>query len=385
MAEITPEGYVARTQAEVLEDILAKWQSKPALSGLSRAPEEPQMQLAEVFAEFIADVEQGVELINAARSRATAVGQQADDIGNLVGVRRREATKSTVLALMTLDPFTTVFAGTRVASAIDEDSVYELIADALNPTGIQLSIEFEMQAVTAGSSTFVAAGDLTDIVTPAVGLVSVTNNADSVAGTDRESTPDYKLRQENSLSVAGGGTADAMRSALNTIDGVTALDVLENDTTMTDLNGVGPKSFEVVIEGGDTDDIAQAIWDNKPLGISDQGTESDTIVDAAGVAQEVFFSRPTTVPIHVEYTLTTDADYPGDAAFAAALVQAADAFFGLGSDVIRARLIDLAFQIAGVVDVVDVLLGTVSASGTANIAIADRERPDFDTTRVTVT
>ena len=332
----------------------------------------------------MATLDEAIAAAFAAASRSNAIGQQLDYIGELIGVPRQQATKSTVLATVNLNGNVILPAGSQAADSTDPTEIYETVTDAEEGSGSPSNVTVLMRAVTAGSSTFVSAGQLTDIVTPVTGWNSVTNAADSTVGTDLETDADYRVRQTSLLSNAGAGTIDAIRSAVASVDNVTSVGVLENVTNITNSLGLPPHSFEVLAIGGTVTDIGQAIWDNKPAGVQAYGTTNGSATDDTGATQNVKFSRPTEVPIYVTFVLSTDSTYAGDTAFKESIVTAAAAFFGLGDDIIYAKLYDLAFSVEGVTDVTTLQVGTTaSPTGTVNISISDRQIATWDTTNIT--
>jgi uncharacterized phage protein gp47/JayE len=388
MASVDANGLLTRTKEEILAEIYERWRTKPDLGeDFLSSPDTPQAQIAEPIAEMLAELEEALAALTAAYSRSQAYSQWLDDAGDRIGVPRQQPTRSTVVATVNLNAGITLAAGSQAADATDAEEIYRTTADVSNTTSAAGNFTVTMEAVTAGTSTFVAAGQLTAIVTPVAGWNSVTNAADAEPGTDLESDADYRERQQLALVVAGSGTVDAIRSAIVTVSGVDSVSVLENTTSAIDGDGVPPHAFEAVVLGGGEDDIAQAIWDNKPAGIYSAGTVTSGIAfDALGVSHNVRFSRPTSVPIWMDLVLNVDEDYPGHTAFKEAVVAEFGGFHGLGQDVIRTRLYDLIFNVAGIEDVTTLELGTASApSGTSNIAIAARQLAVFDTSRLTVT
>lgn len=389
MAEVTAEGLTIRTKEEILAEIFSRWRSKPALGAdFLASPDAPQTQIAETIAEMLAEIEEAMQALTAAYSRSGAYSQWLDDAGERVGVPRRRASRSTVTATAGLNAGVTLPAGSQASDSTDPEELYETTIDVSNTTTSPSTFAVPMRAVTPGSATYVIAGQLTVIATPYAGWTSITNAEDATAGQDLEGDEAYRLRIAEALSTAGTGTVDAIRSALIVLDGVTAASVLENTTSAVDADGVPAHAFEAVVLGGDKDEIAQAIWENKPAGIFAAGSVTSGIAfDTLGESHTVRFSRPTSVPIWIDLVLDVDADtYPGHTAFKEAVVLEFQAFHGLGQDVFRFKLADLVFNVAGVENITTLELGTTSSpSGTADITIDARELATFATTRLTVT
>lgn len=232
-------------------------------------------------------------------------------------------------------------------------------------------------------------GSLTVIETPIVGLETFTNEEDAVLGRNTEVDANAKLRREQEIQLAGAATPDAIRADLLAINDVTAALVFENDSDIIDLDGRPPHSIDIVVEGGDNQDIADRIWATRGGGIETIGDITESVTDSQGFTQEVKFSRPTPVDIWVEVDLVTNSQYPvdGDALVAAAILAYGEALT-IGQDVIvygSAPSLACSFdEIPGITDFT-LRIGTAAAPTLDdNIPIAPRERADFDSGRITV-
>lgn len=228
---------------------------------------------------------------------------------------------------------------------------------------------------------------LSVIETPVSGLSSTRNPEDAEVGRDEETDLELRTRRNETLQVAGSGTAEAIRSRLLEIDGVTAAIVFENITMVTDADGRPAKSFEAVVQGGADQDIWNVIWASKPAGIRSYGSEDGTVVDSVGVAHTLEFSRPTPLNIYLLVTITVDLTAPSNAA---QLVEDALVAYGnglgIGTDVVVHP------KLEGVLENFDWITDVVIAIGTApaptldnNITVAANEIADFDSGRTTIT
>ncbi len=229
------------------------------------------------------------------------------------------------------------------------------------------------------------ARSLTNIVNPISGLDAILNPADALVGRDIEDDASLKQRRENSLQRAGAGTLGAILSILADLDGVTAVVGFEN-INLIEVDGRPPKSFEMVVEGGDLDEIATSIFENKPAGIETFGSIARPLTDSQGFAQTVKFSRPTGIEIFVEIDLSVDANYPadGDAQVQAAIVAFGNGL-GIGQDIIVfPKLICSIDSIPGITDV-EIRIGTaVNPTASDNIAVDAAEISEWDSSRVVV-
>lgn len=229
-------------------------------------------------------------------------------------------------------------------------------------------------------------GSLTVIENPVTGLDSVVNQEDAIVGREIESDADLKLRREESLQRAGAGTLGAIVSILADLEGVTAVVGFENITFLEDVDGRPPKSFEIVIDGGDPQDIAQDIWENKPAGIETFGTESEPITDSQGFPQTVKYSRPTDVDIYCEIDLTVDADFPANGlVIAEANILAFGNGLGIGADIIVIpQLVCALNDIPGITNIAVRIGKTAGPTQGDNIVIAPDEISRWDSSRTTV-
>lgn len=149
------------------------------------------------------------------------------------------------------------------------------------------------------------AGTLIEIETTVDGLDSVFNRYDLTTGRDEETDTELRQRYLESLTVTGVGTLDAIVAAVKRVQGVSDASGVENDTETTTSDGLPPKSFKIVVVGGQNDNVAQAIWDTKPAGIRAYGSIFGTAYDLGGLSHNIYFSRPTPkyVFVKVNYEL----------------------------------------------------------------------------------
>lgn len=158
---------------------------------------------------------------------------------------------------------------------------------------------------------FVPTEGLDTINTPVSGWDSVTNLLQGDTGRDVESDVDFRIRRNNSLRISGGGTFDSVRARLRQeVANVTGVFIIQNRSDAIDGEGRPPHSYEVVISGGDEQEIAEKIWELGPLGIETVGNISRTIVDSQGDNQTIRFSRATQIFVWIRITLTLYSEEP---------------------------------------------------------------------------
>jgi uncharacterized phage protein gp47/JayE len=157
--------------------------------------------------------------------------------------------------------------------------------------------------------------------------------------------------------------------------------------------GRPPKSFEVVVQGGSDQAVANEIWLVKPAGIRSYGnTGPITVIDSQGNSQPIFFTRG--VPVYlwaqVVLTLNPQETFPanGQELVAQAIVDYGNSL-GIGTDVFIQRVQAIIFTIPGIASATVQLARTDNPNDTpsyvsTDILIADTEISAWDLSRITV-
>ncbi|MGL6014113.1 MAG: baseplate J/gp47 family protein [Shewanella oncorhynchi] len=135
-------------------------------------------------------------------------------------------------------------------------------------------------------------GALTRIDSPLAGWDEVSNLTAGAVGRSVETDEGLRDRHANAISVTGSATVNAIRSRLlGEVDSVTKVSIYENRTSTTNSEGLPPHSFESVIVGGDSQSIANKLWEVKPAGIETYGNLSVEVTDENGDVQIIKFTR----------------------------------------------------------------------------------------------
>lgn len=306
------------------------------------APESPDGQMVGIFAKALADLYEIAESSYNSVNVSAATGAALSRLVQLGGVTRKAAAPSRADILVTGTPGAVIPAGSEVKSpdtgaAFTTDDVITLSAGG-SGTG----------TVTAADSgpTAVQAGTIVEVSTPVAGWATVTNPSNGTTGSNEETDAELRTRYIATRGVAGAGTVDAIYAAVSNLSGVTELRVEENrnDSTIIE-SGLPGHHVRVTVVGGDDDEIAAAIWQNKPAGIGTNGNQFLRLLDSQGNPQGVSFSRPAPVNIHVEILLTGVSDPEGDpkltgvaALIKTAIVTWAEATIGVGENIIASQL-----------------------------------------------
>lgn len=139
-------------------------------------------------------------------------------------------------------------------------------------------------------------GVITNIVKADAGLLSVVNLCTYIAGRDEETDTEFRQSYADKIFNRSSMMLESIRSAiLNNVQGVVSVAPYENASHEWDEYGRPPHSIEIVVDGGDSTEIAQQILQKKAGGINTYG---DTAVVLSGAYDEditIRFSRPTTI------------------------------------------------------------------------------------------
>lgn len=238
-----------------------------------------------------------------------AEGISLDYVAKNIGLTRIQAVNANGQVTLTVDPGTTIPSGLIIATV---DGVEFTTNQDYTDTGNTGVITATVTATIPGASGNAKANTITQVITPIVGLTSVTNVADLTNGSDAETDSEFRSRYESEIAKLASSTADGIKSNISAVDGVRAAIVIENDTNTNDSSGRPPNSFEAVVLGGDDTDIANAILNSKPAGIRAFGGVSVSVNDSSGNPQSIGFSHATEVPIYIKVTLTKNSSFPAD-------------------------------------------------------------------------
>jgi uncharacterized phage protein gp47/JayE len=302
---LTPQGFIRKPYETLLSELQAMAQSSEYFGeSIDLSDESPlgaeiklmawaigkQWQLAEdVYYSFDIDVAEGVAL-----NRLTKLGL----------VNRKDELASGGYLKFSGDPLVSVGIGTQAET--EQGVVFQ--TTVIGQTDSDGNATIAAECTEAGATGIVAAGSITKIKTPVSGITSVTNPLSFTGGRSVET--DYELNERYSESqVASGSSLDAIRAKVLNISDVSEAIGYENVENYEDENGLPAKSIELIVSGGDDDEIAETILAQKSGGISTNGNTSRTGSDSQGKNHTIKFSRPEEVQVYVLYVLSINSNF----------------------------------------------------------------------------
>lgn len=260
-------------------------------------PDSQDGQLIAVFALALLDCYQAIEAVYHGYSPTTATGENLSRMVKLNGISRLKGSRSTVDLRIVGQPGTTIKNGLAKSKSGSEWDLPEVVV--VPPAGeiIVTATARETGPVSA------QAGEVTEIGTPTRGWQSVNNAKSATIGRATETDAELRARQRISTALPSRTVFDGTVGAVASVPGVLRWRGYENDTGLVDANGIPGHSICLVVEGGDSRAIAEAIARKKTPGCGTYGGTSISVIDEMGVPSLIRFQRPKVVSVAVRVTL----------------------------------------------------------------------------------
>ena len=375
---LTSAGYTAPRAADFLTIIQNSMEAELGVT-IDWEANSFLFHLTSVMAQQLGELGDGSQTIYDAWSRSNAQGLPLDDLGNIVGIPRIQATQSTADITLTGD-------ATSAGKIVTAGAIFEG-GDPANPTARWLldtdvtltgasGVAATATAVDFGATT-AAATKIITIVTPFDGLASVTN-ATASPGVPLEPDADYRLRQQSSLQITGGRGLNSIRANLEALDGVTAAGVVDNvegfaqtiEGILMDSHSIAVTVAPNTLTIAQQQAVAELIYDQIAAGTKTMGDKPFVVTGGDGFAKAINYFYATDVDATVVYTITL---IPGfTLPQVTATIEAANtAYFdslSVGEDILFHKVVAAAAGVAGV----NTLVVTVNGA-TLNLSVSVNE------------
>lgn len=298
IAVIDPAGITAPLFEEVLLWLQQQYRSIYG-NDIDIAPDTQDGQWIAVTAAAIHEANQTVVSTYQAYSPTFAQGVGLSSVVKINGIRRLIATHSTAL-VRCIGTAGTDISNTVVTDNLNQNSRWNLPPDVIIPEAGEITVTVTnavVGAIRAESHT------ITHILTPVPGWQSVDNPTPATPGDPVETDAELRRRQTFSVANPAQTVTEGIQGAIGNLIGVQRVMVYENPTSVTDTNGIPPYSLACVVQGGDIDQIVQAIGLRKTPGSPTFGTTQKIYLDSRGVPSLINYFELQLVPLTIEITL----------------------------------------------------------------------------------
>jgi len=301
-AVITPAGISAPSYSDIYASLQASFKLIYGPDSYID-PDSQDGQLLAVFAKAVSDANDMTIAVYNSFSPSAAQGAGLSSLVKINGIARLVSSNSQADVLI-VGQVGVVIQNGKVADAAGNQ--WSLPQTVIIPPAGEILV-----TATCDTDGAIAApiGTINQIATPVRGWQSASNTTVASLGSPVES--DAGLRQRQTTSVAQPSTTvlAGTLGAVKNIVGVTQAVIYENDTGVTDADGLPPHSISVVVIGGDATAIATAIMLRKTPGTGTYGSTLVPVLDDAGVVHNIRFFVPTETSIKVGITIQSFQGY----------------------------------------------------------------------------
>lgn len=367
---LTDKGYVRRTYDDILND---KIQRAKELFGedIDTSDLTPLGKFIRINAYDQAIAEEEIEQVYFARFPNTASGQSLDRLLIFAGISRNPATSSIYSVTVQGVPGTPIAPGfllsTETGLTFWTTRAYTIGGDGTCQIEVSCT-----EPGTVGNLSSVKAINTVD--NPQPEIISVESTACIALGVDEESDAELRRRFVSAVEGSGSCNETAIKAAILRVPTVQFATVIANVDSTEDSDGRPPHSFECYVLGGDEyeQEIAEAIFEKRPVGIRTVGDKAVTIHDVSGNERVVYYTPAPQVMITVRVSVKTTAAFPRDG-IEQVKKAVADHInsLGIGTMLVLSSLYGHIYNVNGVQEVTTLELSTDGGSSyvTSNVSV----------------
>lgn len=140
------------------------------------------------------------------------------------------------------------------------------------------------------------------LVNPIPTVISVSNPLTFTLGREQETDRELRMRFLRTPAATREATVDSIIRAVESVEGVTSANVINNPSTTTSPDGIPPHAFETIVDGGVDVDIANIIFQRAAAGIQSFGSTTVVVQDSKGTDHSIGFTRPS--PSYIFFRVT---------------------------------------------------------------------------------
>lgn len=303
MGQLTDKGYVKDSLETIVQRFNDGFKSIYG-NDINIDPDSPDGQMIGIFSQAIADFEELCINFYKSLDPNYATGMWLEQCADYAALTRKRASYSYIRnAVLTGSPNALIPLGTIVSDSTKTKWVL-MSPITLNSDG---SARGDYRSAEIGA--FNPAEQQLKIETLVLGLSTVSIVEPVEVGEDEESDATLRSRFLLTRARPAKNNADATDAAIKELSGVIESTYLENYTHQTDSDGVPDHTLNFIVDGGNEQEIAKVIFDNKTGGTGLMGQILVEVLDDKGRKRKVWFDRPTIVYCSLQITVVRNEEY----------------------------------------------------------------------------
>jgi len=154
-------------------------------------------------------------------------------------------------------------------------------------------------------------GDIVSVNPANSGYVSITNVKEFYSGSGTETDTQYRLKYQQEINRANASSYPAVFNKVSNVEGVNSVKIYDNPTlTPRTAPDVEAMAFKVLLNGGATADIAQAIADSKPINTRTDGAITYNVTTPDNQTEAIKFTRAAVSDIDILVSYTPSSGFP---------------------------------------------------------------------------
>jgi uncharacterized phage protein gp47/JayE len=302
------DGLTIQSQDELITDLENAFKSIYGID-INLDSNTPDGQLLNIFAQAISDNRELALYIYNSFDLDNATGVILDQRVNLLGLKRKAGT-------FTIQPIEITVSDVVTLDGLDENfNVIDAVGYTVQDNAGNQFILVDTATLTVGTHELnfrakeIGEVDVTSNTinlqsTVVLGVTNVNNTSGALQiGQNEESDFELRTRAKKSFALASSGYLNGLEGALLNLTGVTEAKVFENDTDVTDSNGIPAHTIWAIVEGGSNTDVANVIYTKKTAGCGTKGAVSVEISTISGDVKTFRFDRPIAVDLYIRFDL----------------------------------------------------------------------------------
>ena len=317
--QITKEGIVTKSYNEILDELKQGFYDIYG-DNVTFEQDSPDGQMLNIFTLAIKDLlEYSVSIFNSF-DPDIAIGTTLDERCAYNGVVRKGGTYTIIPIDITIRPNSSVtltglndvaIETPELAFTVSDNSgnnFYLLSGATINSSDSEYTQTLTFRCAKLGQVD-VALNTVTNIVTPVVGVMTVTNSENEILiGVDEELDKDLRVRREKAVGFSIAGSVEVMQARIRDLEDVKDVVIYENTGDITDSDGIPSHSIWAIVEGGEDKKIASTMYLSLNCGCGVRGSEVVNVETIYGNFQPIKFDRPINEDLYIRFRTTKE--YP---------------------------------------------------------------------------